>query len=979
MARPIRRAFCWVPLLVVLLASVSSAEMVTRRWGTPPSGPPSAPVKAPRAEPPTCYVGAVATPPKMDGNLDEEAWKQAPVYYLAQMLDGAGRAPESTEVRLLRDDKMLYLALRCTEPLLARLQASRRSHDGAIWDDDSVEFFLGVGGAYYHFGVNALGSTYDGKAKDASWNSGFQAAVGREPGAWTAEAAVPLAKLAGPGAAPTEWTANFNRNRHATGTWQESAWSPTFSGESHVPDRFGKMLFRSPPAPSPAEKPERPVVRKKALTVLPAQGGEGVIRFDLSDLPRGATVYRADLLIAQTARLDGRMDEVLVDIQIFPFSDQFAVRADFSGKPLPLRPPWYDRFDATEAVRQWASGKPGGGFFVKACPFWNAEATCLDVWYEGKPEKLPPQVAGLEVFHRAGQTFITWKEIDDPVGKDEVAWGELKRLIDGLDQKRQVRYGVYRHDKPITAGNIHQAELIALVKPLSGWNIDGRNIDRPIDRVIATSDVLFHGHWNPFGSATTDGDYGRDCLIDRLVVRDGEKPLPRGTGLYVHTAAKKESAYYAVVACVDGVENAAEFSKANALTEPVAEAPAPPEPVLQGELPPSPLFNYEQKRLHYVQWVAPPLANVPYQYHNWSVGVPNGLGQGVPLELSLHRDGHSYWRTQYRIERDSIVLSPYDFPIVSWWYGYHESCGTLRSFKQGCIQPYTERRLLAFIEWASRKWPVDRHRILVTGCRGGAAGSGALHLGIGHPEVFNLVIAGHPTIDYAAASRNTDRRGLAQALAMQAVWGKAEWNTKTDDGESFWDQHDMIRLVESLAPTADLPLVTMTSENGYADCRRFYERMLARHAGIMVDFEWGGARYVPVSATGTYPNVIRLDVRKGKSLLAFTTAQAVKRVTQGEMGSFNCNLRWRDVVDEPDRYEVTLFTQGRGDNVADVVPRRLQKFKVEKGRAYSWKNTNADGKTPAQGGEATVGDDGLLVLKDVTFTSEGSRLVITPK
>lgn len=38
MARPIMRAFCWVPLLVVLLASVSSAEMVTRRWGTPPAG-----------------------------------------------------------------------------------------------------------------------------------------------------------------------------------------------------------------------------------------------------------------------------------------------------------------------------------------------------------------------------------------------------------------------------------------------------------------------------------------------------------------------------------------------------------------------------------------------------------------------------------------------------------------------------------------------------------------------------------------------------------------------------------------------------------------------------------------------------------------------------------------------------------------------------------------------------------------------------
>jgi hypothetical protein len=130
------------------------------------------------------------------------------------------------------------------------------------------------------------------------------------------EASVPLANLVGPGPAPAAWTAGFNRNRHAAGTWQESAWSPTFSGESHVPDRFGKMLFRDPPPAAPGEKPAGPVVRKDALTIAPAEGGQGVVRFDLSELPRGAKVYRADLRIARTARIDGRMDEALVDIAI---------------------------------------------------------------------------------------------------------------------------------------------------------------------------------------------------------------------------------------------------------------------------------------------------------------------------------------------------------------------------------------------------------------------------------------------------------------------------------------------------------------------------------------------------------------------------------------------------------------------------------------------------------------------------------------
>ena len=93
------------------------------------------------------------------------------------------------------------------------------------------------------------------------------------------------------------------------------------------------------------------------------------------------------------------------------------------------------------------------------------------------------------------------------------------------------------------------------------------------------------GHWNPFQRAEIDGEYGRDCPIDRFVIREGDPPLPRGAGLYVHTAAKAEKAFYAVVTSVDGVQNAADVSKANATQEALAEARGDAEPVLQGELP----------------------------------------------------------------------------------------------------------------------------------------------------------------------------------------------------------------------------------------------------------------------------------------------------------------------------------------------------------------------------------------------------------
>ena len=176
-----------------------------------------------------------------------------------------------------------------------------------------------------------------------------------------------------------------------------------------------------------------------------------------------------------------------------------------------------------------------------------------------------------------------------------------------------------------------------------------RNIDRPVDDFITHGTYLPTGHWNPFDAARLDGKYGRDCPIDRLVVRDGAESLPSGTGLYVHTPAAKGRAYYAVVTSLDGVQNTTRISGANSLARAVDETVGPGRPVLQRKLPRMPLFNYDQKRLHYVRWVGPPMVNVPSQYYNWSVGVPVKLGRGVPLELNLHRDRHSYWRTHYRI------------------------------------------------------------------------------------------------------------------------------------------------------------------------------------------------------------------------------------------------------------------------------------------------------------------------------------------
>jgi len=722
----------------------------------------------------------------------------------------------------------------------------------------------------------------------------------------------------------------------------------------------------------------------KAVQIVEA-GGQRIIRIDLSSLPKAAKVHRADLWLARTRPLTGLDDEAMAAMRVYPLFGQGDRKR--RGRELTIRQPWHDRLDATEAVRRWVADKAGPGkadIQVRDFALWQPQATALDVWYEGTPNDPPAQVTAIQAVHRAGQTFITWKEIEDPVGKDAIAWGELKKVLDARDGKREVRYRVFRHGERITADNLHQAEWIATVKPLSGWNVNGRSLGRAIDRYIVTAKELMCGHWNPFWQARMDGKYGEDCPMDRLVIPGAPGPLPRRTGLYVHTLgadARPAKAFYAVLTAIDGTVNTKDITAANALAKPLAEKPGAGEPVFQRQLPEMPMFNYAQKRLHYVRWVAPPYVNVPSQYYNWSVGVPEPLGKAVPLELNLHRDGRSYWRTHYRIERDSVVLSPHDFPIPTWWYGYHESYGTLRPWRGGAVQPYTERRLLAFIDWAAKRWPVDRNRILVTGCRGRAGGSGPLHLAMHHPDVFNLVICGHAIVDYAAVCDAKDKRSVAYAEQMQAIWGQLKWDLKTDAGRNVWAAHDMIVAAAALPAARTAPYFSMSSRYGDAATRRFYHVMLRKHMGIMASFSWGGARYVPVSRTGTYPNVIRLDIARDQPLLAFTYPGAIDRVARRAMGDFNRHLRWRDLLDKTERFETTLFASGRGSHAADVTLRRVRQFKPVRGKTYAWTNAGGGKGRYAikQSGQAAVGADGLLTLPGVRFAAEGSRLVIVPK
>ena len=101
-------------------------------------------------------------------------------------------------VRVARDAAHLYLAVHVPLPGGRAPVAKARQHDGAVWEDDSVEVFLDPGHGhqeYFQFAGNAIGTRLDARGKDAAWNGEWQFQARAGKGSWSAELAIPFATL----------------------------------------------------------------------------------------------------------------------------------------------------------------------------------------------------------------------------------------------------------------------------------------------------------------------------------------------------------------------------------------------------------------------------------------------------------------------------------------------------------------------------------------------------------------------------------------------------------------------------------------------------------------------------------------------------------------------------------------------------------------------------------------------------------------
>jgi len=225
------------------------------------------PERSPAVPEPTCTIKRTDRPIKVDGILDEPAWKAAEPLSLL-LSDGSGEPAQPTEARLCWDDRYLYVAFHAVD---SDIWGTYTQRDQPLFDEEVVEIFVSPTGDlhhYYELEVSPRNVIWDGKMYnpnltrpglqgDSAWNCPGLLTGVRVVGTldnrkdvdqyWSVEMAIPFSAITENGRPPRpgdRWRGNLFRID--LGERDEySAWSPTLAvpASFHEPKFFGHFIF----------------------------------------------------------------------------------------------------------------------------------------------------------------------------------------------------------------------------------------------------------------------------------------------------------------------------------------------------------------------------------------------------------------------------------------------------------------------------------------------------------------------------------------------------------------------------------------------------------------------------------------------------------------------------------------------------------------------------------------------------------------
>ncbi len=176
-----------------------------------------------------------ASPPVIDGRLDDAVWKTAARisgFTQLELHEGAP-ATERTEIYLGYDDNNLYVAAHCYDSQPDKIVTTSLTHDSDVSYDDSLTILLDTyhdGRTAYLFTTNSGGVQVDalvrneGEEVNLDWDGIWSVEGKRDATGWTVEIAIPFSSLHFPSRPDQVW--GFNVERDIARKHEKSFWKP---------------------------------------------------------------------------------------------------------------------------------------------------------------------------------------------------------------------------------------------------------------------------------------------------------------------------------------------------------------------------------------------------------------------------------------------------------------------------------------------------------------------------------------------------------------------------------------------------------------------------------------------------------------------------------------------------------------------------------------------------------------------------------
>ncbi|MHB1458973.1 MAG: hypothetical protein ACYC0V_18845 [Armatimonadota bacterium] len=283
-----------------------------------------------------------------------------------------------------------------------------------------------------------------------------------------------------------------------------------------------------------------------------------------------------------------------------------------------------------------------------------------------------------------------------------------------------------------------------------------------------------------------------------------------------------------------------------------------------------------------------------------------------------------------------------------WWWGAHEIDAHPDLYKSKPTP--VEARVLATVEWAIRRYSIDRNRIYLRGISMG--GSGTLGIGMPNGDIFAAIQAGVPAGTKHALHRlNNASLWKSQPEMMESAppvfvffSQKDDWSKGMEEWLDFVHENK-ISVLAAWGPWGHENHYEMTNPAAY-------------------QFPW-------------------LDIRKDQAYPSFTNASSddkypgFKSDANDQNGQMNAYFRWKVLEDNPNSFaiELRLVTNEElgvsidipKQVVSDVTIRRLQRISVTPGHEYKW-SIEKDGSVMKPG--TIIADGGLITIKGVEISSE---------